>query len=162
MSHVTYECVMSHMNESCHIWMSHVTLPWCTMRHVTYEWVMSPCHGAQSDQTPLQHPLHTGNYAAPRHPRAHSRAHHVYSAWWISGWPFREIVAPHTLMVHGAQKSVSHVFDIKNWAAHWLLRRCTVDAASYDAGQLVNILKSQLHCRDERWGAGVETYFQEI
>ena len=31
MSHVTYEWVMSHMNESCHIWMS----------HVTYEWVMS-------------------------------------------------------------------------------------------------------------------------
>ena len=25
MSHVTYEWVMSHMNESCHIWMSHVT-----------------------------------------------------------------------------------------------------------------------------------------
>jgi len=31
MSHVTYEWVMLHMNESCHIWMS----------HVTYEWVMS-------------------------------------------------------------------------------------------------------------------------
>jgi len=29
--YVTYEWVMSHMNESCHIWMS----------HVTYEWVMS-------------------------------------------------------------------------------------------------------------------------
>jgi len=23
---------MSNMNESCHIWMSHVTLPWCTIR----------------------------------------------------------------------------------------------------------------------------------
>jgi len=38
MSHVTYQWVMSHMNESCHIWMS----------HVTYEWVMShmnaSCH----------------------------------------------------------------------------------------------------------------------
>jgi len=33
MSHVTYEWVMWYMNESCHIWMSHVT--------VTYEWVMS-------------------------------------------------------------------------------------------------------------------------
>jgi len=31
MSHVIYEWVVSHMNESCHIWMS----------HVTYEWVMS-------------------------------------------------------------------------------------------------------------------------
>jgi len=28
MSHVTYEWVMSHMNESCHIWMSHVTYEW--------------------------------------------------------------------------------------------------------------------------------------
>ena len=38
MSHVTYERVMSHMNESCLIWM----------RHVSYEWVMShineSCH----------------------------------------------------------------------------------------------------------------------
>jgi len=25
---VTYEWVMSHMNESCHIWMSHVTYKW--------------------------------------------------------------------------------------------------------------------------------------
>jgi len=31
MSLVTYEWVMSHMNESCHIWMS----------HITHEWVMS-------------------------------------------------------------------------------------------------------------------------
>jgi len=28
-SHVTYECVMSHMNESCHICMSHVTCSNC-------------------------------------------------------------------------------------------------------------------------------------
>jgi len=28
MSHVTYGWVMSHMNESCHIWMSHVTHKW--------------------------------------------------------------------------------------------------------------------------------------
>jgi len=51
MSHVAYERVMSHMNESCRIWMIHVTYEgvmshmkkschiW--MRHVTYEWVMS-------------------------------------------------------------------------------------------------------------------------
>ena len=31
MSHVSYEWVMSHMNESCLLWMS----------HVSYEWVMS-------------------------------------------------------------------------------------------------------------------------
>jgi len=30
MSHVTYEGVMSHMNESCHIWMSYVTYEWVT------------------------------------------------------------------------------------------------------------------------------------
>jgi len=49
-SHVKYKSVMSHMNESCHIWMSHVTYEWvmshmnqsCHIRvsHVTYEWVM--------------------------------------------------------------------------------------------------------------------------
>jgi len=47
----TYEWVMSHMNESCHIWMSHVTYEWVISHmneschiwrsHVTYEWVMS-------------------------------------------------------------------------------------------------------------------------
>jgi len=51
MRHVTYECVMSHMNASCHIWMRHVTYE-CVMSHmneschiwtshVTYERVMS-------------------------------------------------------------------------------------------------------------------------
>ena len=58
MSPVTYEWVMSHMNESCHIWMSHVTYEWVMshmnaschiwMRHIMYEWVMSrineSCH----------------------------------------------------------------------------------------------------------------------
>ena len=54
---VAYEWVMSHMNESCHIWMSHVTYEWVMshmngschiwMSHVIHEWVMShnqPCH----------------------------------------------------------------------------------------------------------------------
>jgi len=67
MSHGTYECamsrthgpnityvwVMSHIRESCHVYMSHVTCVWATshiwMSHVThmneschtYEWVMS-------------------------------------------------------------------------------------------------------------------------
>jgi len=50
MSHVTCEWVMSHVNESCHMWMSHVThlnkasCVWC----ITYVWVMShveeSCH----------------------------------------------------------------------------------------------------------------------
>ena len=50
-SHVTYQRVMSHMNESCHIWMSHVTYQRvksrmnesCHIRtsHVTYQRVMS-------------------------------------------------------------------------------------------------------------------------
>ena len=65
---LTYEWVMSHMHELCHVWMSHVTYEWVTshfvhkceitlpqdssgltvneschicMSHVTYEWVMS-------------------------------------------------------------------------------------------------------------------------
>jgi len=42
--YVTYEGVMSRMNESCHVWMSHVNMielchVW--MSYVTYEWVMS-------------------------------------------------------------------------------------------------------------------------
>jgi len=51
MSHVTYEWVMSHLNESCHIWTSQLTYEqschiWTS--HVTHEWVMShtneSCH----------------------------------------------------------------------------------------------------------------------
>ena len=51
MSHVTYEWVMSCMNESCHVRMGHVTYEWVMSRiyeswhvcmsHVTYEWVMT-------------------------------------------------------------------------------------------------------------------------
>jgi len=47
----SYWWVMSYMNESCHIWMSHVTYEWVMshmneswriwMSHFTYEWVMS-------------------------------------------------------------------------------------------------------------------------
>jgi len=47
MSHVTYEWVMSHMNESCHIWMSHVTYEWnLTHTELYHEWtshVMYKC-----------------------------------------------------------------------------------------------------------------------
>ena len=51
MSHVPYEWVMSHMNESCPIWMGHVPYEWVMshmngscpiqMSHVPSEWVMS-------------------------------------------------------------------------------------------------------------------------
>ena len=58
LSHVSYEWVLLHMNESCHIWMRHVAYEWGMSRmnetchiwvsHVTYEWVMShmneSCH----------------------------------------------------------------------------------------------------------------------
>jgi len=48
MGHVAHEWVMSHLNESCHIWMSHGT--WinesCHKQtcHGTCEWVMSHMH----------------------------------------------------------------------------------------------------------------------
>ena len=40
-SHSTYDWVMSRLNESCHMWMSHDVSRSCqmSMRHVTYEWV---------------------------------------------------------------------------------------------------------------------------
>jgi len=51
MSRNAFEWVMSHINESCHLWMSHVTYEWdmshmnesCPIwiSHVRYEWVMS-------------------------------------------------------------------------------------------------------------------------
>ena len=54
MSHVSYEWVMSHMNESCLLWISHVSHEWVMshinesclmwMSHVTYEWVTKCIH----------------------------------------------------------------------------------------------------------------------
>jgi len=51
MSCVPYEWVMSHINESCPIWLSHVPYDWVMshmnescpiwMSHIPYEWVMS-------------------------------------------------------------------------------------------------------------------------
>ena len=46
MSHVTYELFMPHMNESCHAWMS----------HVTYKWVMS--HTNESCHKQMKHVAH--------------------------------------------------------------------------------------------------------
>jgi len=56
MSHVSYKWVMSHMNESCLIWMSHVSYEWVMshmnescliwMRHAAYDWVMAHCCGS--------------------------------------------------------------------------------------------------------------------
>jgi len=44
MSHVTYEWVMSRMNESCHVWMSHVTYSYQVTLHVT--WLIHTWHDA--------------------------------------------------------------------------------------------------------------------
>ena len=76
-SHVTYEWVMSHINESYHIWMSHVPHQWVMsymneschtwMSHVTYERVMSCIHDTahsyltHSDST-TNSPIHMWNY----------------------------------------------------------------------------------------------------
>jgi len=66
MSQVSYEWVMSHMNESCLIWMSHVSYEWvmshmnesCHMSHVTYKWVTShdmneSCYKKYTSSIPL-------------------------------------------------------------------------------------------------------------
>ena len=60
-SHVTYEWVMSHMSESCHTRVSHVTHEWVMshmsdMTRVTYEWVMS--HISMSHVTHLNESCH--------------------------------------------------------------------------------------------------------
>jgi len=60
--YISHEWVMSHMNESCHVWMHRVTYTWVMsnkneschiwMSHVTYECVMShTCHIAMSHVT---------------------------------------------------------------------------------------------------------------
>jgi len=75
MSHVTYEWVMSYMNESCHIWMSHVTYEW--VMHVTHEWSMTIWMSTAT---------HCNNTATHnRHTRLiHMFMPHSYVAWeWV-------------------------------------------------------------------------------
>ena len=66
MSHVTYELFMPHMNEPCHVWMSHVTYKrvmshtnesrHILMSHVTHEWVMS--HTNESRLIQMSHVIY--------------------------------------------------------------------------------------------------------
>jgi len=79
-SHVAYKWVMSHMNESCHIWMSHVTYEWVMshmneschiwMNHVTYEgaiqWIIAYLHILQHPATHCNTPQlhHTAAYCS--------------------------------------------------------------------------------------------------
>jgi len=89
-SHVTYEWVMSHMNESCHIWMSHVTYEsvmshiheschiW--MSHVTYEWVMS--HMNESCHIWMSH-VSTHSYSVMSRDRRGKFTTNLVPYWWI-------------------------------------------------------------------------------
>jgi len=61
MSHVTYEWVVSHINESCHVWMSRVPYKWVMSRimhhdtscHVWMHLVALMCHGTYEWGTSL-------------------------------------------------------------------------------------------------------------
>ena len=64
MSHVTCEWVMSHMNESCHIWMSHVTYEWVTSHiwmtaagtHIAHKYIHTYTHTHQTNKlVPRRH-----------------------------------------------------------------------------------------------------------
>ena len=59
MSHVTHDWVMSHINESCHIWLS----------HVTYKWIMIPLMN--------HHMIHLTNHSF----NVSSMYHHII---WLS------------------------------------------------------------------------------
>ena len=93
-----YEWVMSHMNESCHAWMSHVTYAWVmehtnTSRHTsrgtfirlhayriyhTYEWVMS--HRNESWHIQICHVTHdmSPSHNCTRLAYITRRAYHTY------------------------------------------------------------------------------------
>jgi len=71
MSHVTHKWAMSHMNESCHVWSSHVPL----VSHVPYRWVIShtneSCHIC----------AHARRHSSYPHPQIRS---HVTYEWVVS------------------------------------------------------------------------------
>ena len=109
MSHVTYEQVMSQTNESCHSWMSHLVTkkpyPHQTS-HVTYESVMShmneSCHIWMSRVTYewVVSRINESCHACTGHV-----TYHMLRAWWCCS-------------------SVSHV--IRKWDMSWINKSCYV------------------------------------
>ena len=82
MSIVTYEWVMSHMNESCHIWMSHVTYEW-VMSHLNHSDMYESCHVCMSHLQSSYHQVLFSHEWVMTYIRdmAHS---HVISIWVMS------------------------------------------------------------------------------
>jgi len=75
MGHVTYEWVMSHMKESCHLWMSHVTYEWGTshmnkarfmqLSAVCYKWMDIEDADTWCHGTLMNESCHTHEWAMP-------------------------------------------------------------------------------------------------
>jgi len=91
MSHVTYAWVMSHMNESCHVWMSNAIYEWgmshmneschICMSHVTYGWVMT--HMYESWHIWMSHITYEW-VTSHMDESCHIRTSHVTHAWVMS------------------------------------------------------------------------------
>jgi len=106
MSHVTHEWVMSHIGESCHIWLSHVPYEWVMSRmseschisvsHVTYQWVMS--HMSESCHT------------------------------WVSHVTYEWVMSHMNESCHIWVSHVTHETPTHMHTPHWMCAHCTPDA----------------------------------
>jgi len=156
-SHVTYEWVMSHMNESClhlcltstshaishvskscHIWMSHVTYEWVMshmneschiwMTRVSYEWVMS-----HMNESCLLLCLTSTSHAISHVSKMYTHIYiYIYSCpMWMSHVPrsvSHEWVMQHTMWVSHVPRECGRSWGVKDKVFIW---RCEHYGFSY-------------------------------
>jgi len=133
---------MSHVNESCHIWMSHVTCNesrhfkrtsescpmW--MSHVPCEWVMSPCYKRLHLDDSMSHvneSRHTHEWVT-----SHVRMSHVVFEWVMlhlnescpPATRARLMMSHYTWMSHVAYTNESH--HTYEWAMLHLNESCRI------------------------------------
>jgi len=98
MNHVTWECVMSHVSESCHRWMNHATGEG-DMKHVNESCHMWMCHVI--------------------------RMSHVTHKWWEVGLLWNEVPACNNTLQHTAircnilQHTATHCNTLQHTATHY-------------------------------------------
>jgi len=132
-SDVTYEWVMSHMNESCHIRRSDGTYEWVMLHmnewhviwasHVSYEWVTA--HTNESSPEYKSHTrtrvCHTGSYSRSNEASSHVTYECVMPHTNESCPPYERVMSHTTESCHNSRREAASVTSHMNESCHtWM------------------------------------------